>query len=86
MLNKLKNILKYSSLNYITISYNSPKPHAFASILLQSRLSLTKIFIDKSSNTHYKEQEHNSKIQNKLDESSINEYKNIIYYPSSSKE
>lgn len=86
MLNILKNI-----------SNNSPSPHAFAGLLLESRLSITKIFTNKSLNTQYKE-EKNPKTKNKLIilsnngyknlsyYPSNNEYKNLIYYPSSTKE
>jgi len=42
-----------------------------------------KFFNDKSLSTHYKNKEQNVKIQNKLNK---NEYKNIIFYPSSTKE
>jgi hypothetical protein len=42
-----------------------------------------KNFNDKSLSTHYKNKEQNVKIQNKLNK---NEYKNIIFYPSSTKE
>ena len=42
-----------------------------------------KSFSDKSLNIHFMNKEKNCKIQNKSDK---DEYKNIIYYPSSSKE